>query len=410
MPSTIGAAQAVKLFNAALFSEAVRKPSMVNMLTGNKPTNAQNEKKMRGQTEPGAPIIRVTDLSSSAGDEVTVDILHQPNMLPTMGDRKLEGRMGSMSWGEDKITINQSRAGMDSGGRMSQQRTSHQLKMLAKQLLGSSWFHRLEDQRCLVAMAGARGNLPSDWIVPLASHAEFAEIMINPVTPPTWDRHYYGGDASAIDDIDSADIFSLADVDNVRLRLDEMEFPLQGISYEGDKTGSDDPFHLMMITPRQMYDFTTSASGKELNAMKTEALARTKNFDHAVFRGDCFMWKGILVKKATRSIGFVTGTDVEVSTNTANAGTTTKTAGVNVHRGLVLGAQAMAVAMGNVQDSESDGGKSYFKYHKQPTDHGNVTEHSLWFVNGNKKLRFKGTDGRVNDHGVIAIDTAVSAG
>lgn len=409
MPTQITGAQAVKLFNGALFSESVRRPSMVNMLTGSKPTNAQNEKKMRGQTEPGAPIVRVTDLSSSAGDEVTVDILHQPNMLPVMGDRKLAGRMGSMSWGEDTIKIDQSRAGMDSGGRMSQQRTNHQLKMLAKQLLGSSWFHRLEDQRCLVAMAGARGNLAGDWIVPVASHAEFAEIMVNPVTPPTWDRHFYGGDATGIDNIDSADIFSLGDVDNARLRLDEMEFPLQGISYEGDKTGSDDPFHLMMVTPRQMYDFTTSTSGKDLNTMKTEALARTKNFDHSVFRGDCFMWKNILVKKCTRSIGFVAGTDVAVSTNTAVAQTTTLTTGVNVHRALLLGAQAMACAMGNVQDSESEGGKSYFKYHKEVTDHGNVSEHSLWFVNGNKKLRFKGTDGRVNDHGVMAIDTAVSA-
>ena len=408
MPTKIGGAQAVKLFNAALYMESVRKPCMTNMLTGSKPTNAQNEKKMRGQTEPGAPIVRVTDLAKGRGDEVTVDILHQPNMLPTMGDRKLAGRMGSMSWGEDTITINQSRAGMDSGGRMSQQRTNHQLKMLAKQLLGSSWFHRLEDQRALVTLAGARGNQKGDWIVPVDTHAEFAEIMVNPITPPTWDRHFYGGDATAIDNIDSADIFSLNDVDNVRLFLDEMEFPLQGISYEGDESGSDDPFHLMMVTPRQMYDFTQSTTGKELNAMKAEAMSRTKGFNHPVFRGDCFMWKGILVKKATRSIGFSAGTNVAVSTNTADAQTTTATTGVNVHRGLLLGAQAMATAMGNVQDAESEGGKSYFKYHSETEDHGNATEHSLWFVSGNKKLRFKGTDGRVNDHGVMVVDTAVS--
>src|SRR5690606_31786130 len=105
-------------------------------------------------------------------------------------------------------------------------------------------------------------------------------------------------------------------------------------------------------------------------------------------------------------ITFSTGSTVTVATNTATAGTTTAEAGTKIERAILLGAQALATAFG--RSGEKENGGMYFSLHTEKKDHNNKEEHSLAWMNGKKKVRFKGSDGRINDHGVIALDTAVS--
>lgn len=397
-------ALAVKHYNAALFLESAKVPSMSNLMSDGKPTLGSESKKAAGQTSAGAPIVRIDDLSKNMGDEVTVDLFHQLRQKPVMGDKKLAGKGSSLKSASMDLTIDQGRTLVDSGGKMSQQRTMHNLRKVAKELL-MPYYARLDDQTCLVHIAGARGDhSDADWIVPLESDPDFAEIMVNPVVPPSFDRHFYGGDATAISDIDAADKFSLAGVDKLRLALDEMAFPLQAIKYQNDQQREENPFYVMLVTPRQWFDFWTSTGGADWRTLQANAHERRKDFNHPIFIGDCVMWNNILIKKQKRPIRFNTGTDVLVSTDTDNAGTTTSTAGVNVERAILLGAQALATAFG------STGGRGTlpFSWHDEKTDHDNVTEHSIAWINGKKKIRFKGTDGRVNDHGVMVQDTAVS--
>ena len=80
-----------KLSNAALFLEASRRPSVTNLQTGPTPTLKGEANKAKGQSSAGAPIVRVTDLESSAGDEVTVDIFHQLRQKP-VEPRRAESR------------------------------------------------------------------------------------------------------------------------------------------------------------------------------------------------------------------------------------------------------------------------------------------------------------------------------
>jgi N4-gp56 family major capsid protein len=396
---------AVKLFNAALFLEASKRQSFANIQTGAAPTLAGEAKKAKGQTSAGAPIIRVTDLQSSAGDEVTVDIFHQLRQKPVMGDKVIAGKGTNLKYASFSLKIDQGRTLVDAGGRMSQQRTKHNLKLTAKTLL-SPYYNRLADQICVVALAGARGSHDdADWILPLASDADFDEIMVNPVTPPTFDRHQYGGDATAIDNIDAADLFTLAAVDRIRLSLDEMAFPLQPIRMEGDPMAEDSPFHCLWITPRQWYDFWTSTSGSDWRALQANAFERRKDFNHPIFKGDAVMWNNILVKKQPRPIRFDAGDTVTVCTDTADAQTTDLTAGVRIERGILLGAQALTDAYGA---TGGKGGGYYFGMNQEETDHGNRNELSIAWMNGKAKIRFQGTDGRINDHGVMVLDTAVS--
>ncbi len=403
----ISSAKANKLFNAALFTESVRWSSFARLFTGAAPKPVDtNKADARKQTSPGAPIVRITDLGKVRAERVTVDLIAQLNGLPTMGDEKIAGNVEDLKFSEFEIKIDQGRKAVDSGGRMTQQRTMHDLKSLARKLI-AAYYSRLEDQTCLVHLAGARGdNAASDWIVPLASNPKFNRIMVNPITPPTFDRHYYGGNATAIDDIDSTDKFSLSVVDNLRLILDEMAFPLQPIKMEGDEMSEDSPFYCLNVTPRQWYDFWTGTDGATWRALQANAQNRGQYTKHPLFKGDVAMWQNILIRKQRRPIRFNTGSVVTVCTDTVDAQTTTVQPATPVERAVLLGAQALGNAFG-MSGKKSEGGY-HFSTNEEKTDHKNAVEHSIAWMNGKAKIRFEGTDGRINDFGVMVVDTAVS--
>ncbi len=83
----VTSAQANKILQAALFTEANRARSFANMMTEAAPKEAQPEGS-KNQTSHTAPIVKVTDLQKTAGDEVDMQIFHQLNGRPTMGDKK----------------------------------------------------------------------------------------------------------------------------------------------------------------------------------------------------------------------------------------------------------------------------------------------------------------------------------
>lgn len=395
----------VKHFNAALFLESARTHTITNMLTDGVPTLKSEESKSSGkQTSSGAPIVRIDNLAKSQGDDVNVDIFHQLNMQPVMGDDTLAGKGGSLKYASMDLKIDQGRTMVDSGGRMSRQRTMHDLQKVARSLL-TPYYGRLEEQLSAVHLAGARGDYnATDWLVPLESDAKFSKICVNPVKPPTFDRHFFGGDATSVDTLDSADLFDLAAVDQMRLALDEMAYPLQAIKYEKDSVSEENPFFVLLVTPRMWNDFYTSTSAADYRTMQSRAQTRKSDFKHAVFSGDCIMWNNILIRKQKSIIRFNTGTNVAICTDSADATVSTATAATNIERGMLLGAQALANAYGNVAGK----GSLPFSWNDEPTDHKNKMEHSIAWMNGKAKIRFKGTDNRVNDHGVMVLDTAVS--
>ena len=320
-----------------------------------------------------------------------------------MGDKKIAGRLENLSQASFSLKINQGRHGVDAGGKMSQQRTKHNLKKTARTLLGGSYYNKLNDQLTTVHLAGARGSMTStDIIVPLASDAEFAEIVVNDVLPPTYDRHFFGGDATSFAGLDSADLFSLACVDDLSLYLSEMAAPIAPVKFAADEAADEEPFYVLNVTPRQWNDWYTSSSAKDWQAMLANASNRGKGFSHPLFRGQCAMWRNILVRQYSgMPIRFYTGDTVTISQNVDAATTTTVTAATNIDRAILLGGQALAMAYG-----AQNGGS--FNYHEEPADHGNSTEISVSWINGMKKIRFADRNGRVNDLGCMVLDTAIT--
>ncbi|EAR6355015.1 N4-gp56 family major capsid protein [Salmonella enterica subsp. enterica serovar Uzaramo] len=401
--SVITSAQANKLYQVALFTQANRNRSMTNILTEqmDAPKVVSPDKKSAMQTSTGAPVVRITDLNKARGDQVGFNIMHKLSRLPTMGDQRIAGRGEDLSQSECFVKIGQGRHQVDAGGRMSQQRTKFDLAASARILLGT-YFNDLQDQCAVVHLAGARGDfMADDIIVPLASHPDFSEIMINDVMPPTHDRHFFGGDATSLDAVDSSDVFTMSVVDNLSLYLDEMAHPLQPVRLSGDELYGEDPYYVLYVTPRQWNDWYTSTEGKDWNQMMVRAVNRSKGFNHPLFKGECAMWRNILVRKYPgMPVRFYTGSQVWISNNDLTATTKQVEVKATVDRAMLLGAQALVSAYG-----ARNGG--HFNLTREKTDAGNRTEITIDWMNGLKKIRFADKNGRVNDHGVIAVDTAV---
>ncbi|MCH7373792.1 DUF4043 family protein [Aeromonas sp. MR19] len=398
----VTSAQANKILQVALFTSANRSHSLVNMLTEEAPKGA----KVNGgkQTSAGAPVVRITDLSKSAGNEVDMQLFHQLSGRPTMGDKKIAGRLESLAFADFGLTINQTRHGVDAGGKMSQKRTKHDLIKTARVLLADGYYGRLTDQRGMVQLAGARGDYTAtDIILPLLDDPEFAEIMINPITAPTYERHFFGGDATSFEGIDAADRFNLGCVDNMALFLAEMANPIQPIRMVSDPSGGE-PLYVLYVTPRQWHDFYTSSSGKDWQAMLLAATVRGNGWKHPIFRGEGAMWRKILVKPYEgMPIRFNQGSTVKVcAANSATSVEADKVAGTTIDRAIMLGGQALANAFGSGEQGGS------FGMHEEKTDHGNATEMSIRWMSGLQKIRFKQKNGNLQDHGCMALDTAVS--
>jgi N4-gp56 family major capsid protein len=395
-----GHAVARKLFSVAAFAAAQRAPSFSKNLVGAAPQQSDAERRLRGQTSADMPIVRVTDLSKGGGDKISVDLYNAIGGKPTMGDKKLAGNMQSLSFASMDISINQVRHGVDPGGRMTQQRTVHNLRTIGVANL-AGWWGKFTDQTTLVHLAGARGfQTGADWIIPSETDADFSEIMINPVLPPSPGRRFYAGDATSAADLDNTDYLKLKDIDKLRAALDEMPFPLAPIKLPKDPAADDEPLYCLFVSPRQWYWLMVNSDSQNWRSFLAAASERGRWSNHPLFMGTGGMWNGILIKKMRRCIRFTQGSTVRAyQANGVTIADTT--AAVDQDRALLLGAQALAWVYGRHQNSDY-----YMSWHEEKTDHDNTMEISVAAMFGASKLKFMDqSSGIPQDYGVCTLDS-----
>ncbi len=398
----VGDPKAVKAFSVALFTKMARAASFKNRMTGPAPKEGDAARKLKATTTAsGYPIVEIRDLSKGAGDAASYDIVDILSGKPVMGDKRLSGKMMSMKFGTQQIRIDQIRGGVDPGGRMSKKRTLYDLRMLSLANL-QGWNNNMFDNATLVHLAGARGfQGGKDWSsIPLESDPDFAEIVVNPVMPPTYNRRAIAGSGlgnALTAQLDNTDKLTLAVLDDLRTQVDESEYPLQGIRLEGDDSDEEDPLYCLRVSPTGYQQLRDTSTDKDWNTLVSAAVTRASVSKHPLFRNGDLLWRNILIKKTRRSVRFRTGDAVrEYAAN----GTTinTVTAPVGFDRAILLGAQALAWAYG------SDEGSGYhLSWHEEKTDHGNRVEVSTSVMAGAQKLTFD-LDGVKTDHGVITVD------
>lgn len=416
-----GSKLATKVFGAALFATTQRASGFTNNLTGAAPKQSDAEAKLKNQTVPEMPFVRVTDLAKTHGDAITVDLFHRIGGKPIMGDADAEGKGERLESSTQEIRIDLATKSVSAGGKMSQQRTLHNLRGIAMAQL-KDYFMRLHDQTTLVHLSGARGSQGGqDWIIPGQADDDFADIMINPVLAPTYNRHFVADGANIVQgganlaSIDTTDVFKLEHVDILGAMLDDLDVKLQPVKIVDDPAANDEPLYLLYVSTRMWQSILTNTSGQVWRTFLQNAWNRKSyGSKHPLFTGEAGIWHNILIRKMPRVCRFFGGDQTRIVTQ-ANAVSGTETSvtipalspGYAVDRGLLLGAQALAHVYGRNQQSEGFGG-----WLEELTNFKRNLEVAGEVMGGKSKLRFEYKDelGRKvpTDHGVIAFDAAVA--
>lgn len=415
-----GSPQAVQVQSAGLFAASMQRPTILNRLTGKLPQQADAEGSLRFQSGNELPVVRCMDLSKAAGDEVTFDLINPVGGKPIMGEQYAEGKGDRMDFSQDSLRINQTRKPISAGGKMTQQRTPHQLRSLARSL-GHNYMTRLEDQLKLVHLAGARGFANDiEWAVPTADDPDFASIVVNPIKAPTRNRHWMST-GSGIEkiaasgneiSIASTDVMNIDLVDALRTKLDSMPLPPPPVRFEGDQMSQDAPMRVLLCSSEQYTSLVRSTNFRtwQANAMARASMAK----NNPLFMGEAGLWNGILIVKMPKPIRFFAGNSLRWCPS-ALANTETATdlvpaafgTGFAVDRALLLGGQALAEAYGKARQT----GNPYFWSEKE-LDHGDKLEVLIGMIAGTSKIQFLIDHGggakEYTDFGVMAIDTAVA--
>jgi len=415
-----GSPLARKIYGAALFAKVVAAANFVSAITGDAPQQSDAEAKLKGQTAPGMPVVRVTDLSKTAGDAISVDAFDTISGKPIMGDANAEGRGSALSSSSMDIKIDNTTKTVDAGGKMAQQRTVHQLRGLAMAQL-TGYFPRLHAQSAMVHLAGGRGSQTGkDWVVPLASDADFASILINPIQAPTYNRHLVVNGTSLttgglqLGSIVSTDLLTLGHIDELSVQLSDHNMGLQPVMISDDPAAGDDPIKaIWYMTERQWNQIKGDTNYKA--ALQNAWARKSYGTKHPLFSGEPIMWNGILCRKLPKfairmAIGentnIITAANRYTATESVQAVNAALTAGYAVERGFVLGAQALAYVFGRNQGSDTG-----FNWLENLYNFERNLEVGGESMGGMAKLRFKFDDGAGNleptDNGVFVVDSAV---
>jgi hypothetical protein len=428
IPSTSGLSP--KVWSDALFAMAGKQPTPINAISGPAPTVEKAGAMLRRQSTENMPVVRVNDLSQSAGDTVRVDCAHITKLRAIMGDRNAEGMGSPLSFTYMDVKIDMATLPVSAGGKMTQKRFQNDLRMVAlNQLKGG--IPNFLWQRCLTQMAGARGSQDGiDWVLPKEDDPDFSSMLVNfnsatqKAQAPTYNRHYVidGGNlvqgGQQLANIDSTDILKLGHLDQLSGLLSELTVRMQPIRIPGDPAAGDDPIKGLLLVDnlvwQQMLADTSSANTiRQWQALAVERARYGNLQQHPLFAASPFLWNGILVRKiGDFSVRFDSGSKQQYVaqgdryTATESQVTLPNLGNYQVARNLLLGAQALAMCAGANQQS----GVPYTMLENR-TNYERNTEMAGEIMGAEAKIRFALPDGQGNteptDIGVMVLDSII---
>ena len=339
-----------------------------------------NSRFMKRGADAQVPIQILTDLESDAGEQITYDLLAELTMAPVEGEDNLEGNEERQRFYTDQIYIDQARCGVNTGGRMTRKRTLHDLRTRARQQQ-SSWWARLQDELIFIYLSGKRG-VNANFLVPTG----YTGRANNSLATPDTNHILYGNNATAYNNIDSADTFDLRLIDRAKTKADSQgggatNIPvLQPCMIDGNET-----FVCVMHTFQEDDLRSNSSTGQWLDIQKAAAAAEGRN--SPLFKGSLGMYRGVILhshRNVIRSSDAGSGSNVEAA------------------RALFMGSQAGVAAFG------SPGTNLRFDWHEETRDNGDKVVISTSSIFGTKKVRFN-VEGTEQDFGLFSLDTAAAS-
>lgn len=332
-------------------------------------------RKFMGAEGSSMPIQVVKDLESTAGDKVSFDLSMQLSMQPVEGDTPLTGKEEDLKFYSDDIMINQMRGGVNTGGRMTQKRTIHQLREIAR-VRQSEWWSRVFDELFFMYLSGMRG-INADFIFP-TSYTGFAGNAFN--APDT--EHLLMPGTKTNGTLDANDKITLGIVDKAVAMASMMGGgtggtpKIQPILINGEK------HFVLLMNPWQVYDLRQTAGGAGwLDIQKAAAAAEGRK--NPIFQGGLGMYNNVVLHEHQAVIQFHAGAATPQTVDCARA--------------LFMGVQASVIAFG------SKGNGLRFGWYEEERDNGNQVVISTHSIFGISKVQFN-----AKDFGVMAVDTAAA--
>lgn len=340
-----------------------------------------NSRFMSRGAEAEVPVQILTELESDAGEEIKYDLLAELTMAPVEGDDTLEGKEEKQRFYTDSVYIDQARCGVNTGGRMTRKRTLHNLREKAKRQQ-SSWWARLFDELLFIYGSGARGINPNFLV-----STSYAGRANNSLVTPDDSHRLYGGNATAFNNIDSADTLTLGKITDALNRATVQGGGVSGIPVmQPCKIDGEEVFVMVMHTWQEDDLRKSTATGDWMDLQKAAAGAEGKS--SPLFKKNMGMHRNVILHSHKNVIRF----------NTAGSG-----ANVEAARGLFMGAQAMVVAFG------SPGTNMRFDWNEESRDNNNQVVITSSAIFGCKKVTYTTEAAGAQDFGVMAIDTACAS-
>lgn len=412
-----GDPKAMRQQAAGLFATHLQRNNRFSHLWGKMPKGPEGANNtIRRQTTQHLPFVRCMDLGKGTGDEITFDLLNPFGAIPIMGSQNAEGRGTGLSNEQDRLRVNQARIVVTQPDTMTTIRSPVDFRAHTRPHAEAT-MNRYIDQTMIIHAAGARGSINNkNWSVPLESHKDFADVMVNPVKAPTRNRHFVaaGNYVEGFDvnggemKIQSTDILSMGIIDSVRAVMDDMILPPPQVKFEGDEAADDEPLRVMLVSNLQ---YNQLAAQKDFRSIQLAAHTRASQAkQHPVFRGDVGIWNGFLIVKNAWAIRFFAGDTIKYCadhTGAESSALVPAALGANyaIDRAIILGGQAVGEGMAK---SHHTGIPFFWK--EQMTDFDDKAEVMIGTIRGASKFRFNvdtGDGHEATDYGVCVLDTVV---
>ena len=316
-------------------------------------------------TTPDNMIIVKTELNKKAGEKITYGLRMKLDGDGIEGDNIIEGTSAetALDFYDDAVFITQRRKGTKSKGKMSEQRVPYNMRKEGRDAL-AIWWAEDYDEQIMMYMAGARG-VDTSFHVALG----YTGRANNSFQTPDTDHVIYGGNATGLADMDSADKMKINIVERLVSKVETLDPMIQPFRMQGEKK------YVLLMHTWNAYDLRTSISQTDW----LEIHKATDSQKSPIYQNALGEYAGIILHKHRNVIRF---------DSTTGCG-----AGVTASRNLLLGAQAAAIAWGGA----STNGR--YSWNEETDDRGNALAITAGAIYG-----CKGTYFNSKWFGKIAVD------
>ena len=303
------------------------------------------------------------DLEKNAGDNIVYDLLVEMSGSGVTGDNVLEGNEEALTFYQDSIKIDQLRHA-HIFGKMSQQRTVHNLRKDGQWALSRWWSNKLEEYLFRY--------LCGDTTLSHAANTGRAADSAHQV---------YSGDATSETTLDTNDRFMLEDIDYAKEKALTADVPMRPVRIDGDD------YFAVVLHPYSVTDLKlglgTGASGIKWHEI--QQYANVRGLKNPIFNGSLGVYNKCILYESHRIYTPLT----------------------NVRRNLLLGAQAGIFALGNAydkMDQKKVGKDNYISWVEKNQDYENKKGLAAGAVFALQKTRFNSAD-----FGVTTISSYAAA-